>query len=376
MGIYLHIPFCQRKCSYCDFYSLSGATTELYDQYTDCLIRELTLRTAEYRLPLISIYFGGGTPSLLAPQHIERILDTICKLYLPQGDPEITLEVNPATISRQGLEDLRQAGVNRLSIGVQSFVDRELHLLGRMHDSQQAGQCIEWSHQAGFDNISLDLIYGIPAQNKEDWRGNLLQAVDYGPQHISTYLLQLEPHVPLARRITSGTLAMLTDDEEADLYDLARECLREADYLHYELSNFARPGFKCRHNIGYWSVGAYLGVGAGAVSYDGRQRRLNIPDLEAYLTALSKNIPLPQQILETMGRRQQLAEALVMGLRLVEGIDRDTLGGRFGIENWADFQPIIDRMVSEGLLMVDQNRVYLSPGAYFISNAVLSEFLE
>lgn len=376
MGIYLHIPFCLRKCSYCDFYSVPRADTELLDRYTSCLVQELTLRAAEWRLPVASIYFGGGTPSLLAPQHIEKILAVIYELYRPEDAAEITVEVNPATISRPGLEDLRQAGVNRLSIGVQSFIDRELNILGRIHDSQQAGQCLNWSHQAGFANVNVDLIYGIPGQNWDDWRTNLNQAMDYAPQHISTYLLQLEAGVPLARRVAAGTLAMLTDEEEADLYYRGRDCLLEAGYVHYELSNYARKGWQCRHNIGYWGVGAYLGVGVGAVSFDGRQRRLNSPPLEEYLTALSGAARPHQQILETMGHREQLAEAMVMGLRQVAGIDRSTLCRRFGADAWADYQTTIDRLVSRDLLVVNDDRVYLSPRAYFISNAVLSEFLD
>ncbi len=371
----MHIPFCLSKCSYCDFYSLPIDDAGMFDQYSSCLVEELTRRAADYQLPFASIYLGGGTPSLLAPQHIERIMNTIYECYKTGSDPEITLEVNPATVNRVDLEDFRRAGINRLSIGVQSFIDRELKILGRMHDSQQASQCIDWSHEAGFENVSLDLIYGIPGQSKEGWLANLIQAMNHEPQHISTYLLQLEPEVPLARRIASGALAMLTDEEESDLYYLARDYLLAADYRHYELSNYARRGRQCRHNMGYWGVGPYLGVGAGAVSFDGQQRSMN-PPLEDYLTALSHSVLPRQQILETMSRREQLAEALVMGLRLVEGMDPEVLCRRFGEDTWRPFQIIVDRLAAQDLLVVEANRIYLPPRDYFVSNAVFREFVD
>ena len=371
----MHIPFCLSKCSYCDFYSLPIEDAGMFGRYSSCLVEELTRRSADYRLPCASIYLGGGTPSLLAPEHIERIINTIYKCYQTSSDPEITLEVNPATVDRQDLKDFCRAGINRLSIGVQSFVDRELKILGRMHDSQQASQCIDWSHEAGFENVSLDLIYGIPGQNKEDWLANLIQVVNHEPQHISTYLLQLEPDVPLARRIASGALAMLTDEEESDLYYLARDYLLAAEYQHYELSNYARRGRQCRHNMGYWEVGPYLGAGAGAVSFDGRQRSMS-PPLEDYLTALSHAVLPRQQILESMSRREQLSEALVMGLRLVEGIDPEVLCRRFGEDTWQPFQVTADRLAAQDLLIVEPNRIYLPPRAFFISNAVFREFVD
>jgi len=372
----VHIPFCLSKCSYCDFYSIPIQDAGLFDQYSSCLVKELTWRATDYQLPFTSIYFGGGTPSLLAPQHIERIINTIYKCYKTGSDPEITLEVNPATVDCQDLKDFHRAGINRLSIGVQSFIDRELKILGRRHDSQQASQCIDWSHEAGFENVSLDLIYGIPGQNKGDWLANLIQAVNHKPQHISTYLLQLEPEVPLARRIASGALAMLADEEESDLYYLTRDYLLAADYRHYELSNYALGGRQCRHNMGYWGVGPYLGVGAGAVSFDGRQRSMSPPHLEDYLTALSHSVLPRQQILETMSRREQLSEALVMGLRLVEGIEQEVLCRRFGEDTWRPFQVIADRLADQDLLIVEPNRIYLPPRAYFISNAVFREFVD
>ncbi|MDD4775908.1 MAG: radical SAM family heme chaperone HemW [Syntrophomonas sp.] len=376
MGIYIHFPFCRKKCSYCDFYSLPITAPGVLNQYTDCLERELTLRTSECDLPLASSYLGGGTPSLLPPQDIERVIAAINRDYPPSGEREVTIEVNPATVDRQKLADLQRAGVNRLSIGVQSFVDRELTILGRVHDSRQGHQCIDWAQQAGFTNVNLDLIYGIPGQRRSDWLATLTRAMDCGPQHISAYLLQLEPDVPLAREIATGQQAMLTDDQEADLYYEGRALLLSRGYQHYELSNFAHPGFQCRHNLTYWRGGRYLGVGVGAVSFDGRQRHLNSPPLEDYMAALLNGTPPPRQLLETLTAEQERAEAFIIGLRLTQGIDREEYCSRFGADALGPFQDAVNRLAAQGLLVVDDRRIALSPRAYFISNVVFREFVD
>lgn len=376
MGIYVHIPFCRRKCSYCDFYSLPIIDPDLFDKYSSCLVRELSRRASEYRFPFASIYLGGGTPSLLEPWQIERIIDAVHRYCMPADDLEITIEVNPATVNRQKLEDLRLAGINRLSIGVQSFVDRELIVLGRMHDSSQARQCIDWAYKAGFTNVNVDLIYGTPGQQLSDWLGNLTQAADSGAQHISAYLLQLESNVPLAGEIQAGSLAMLADDEESDLYYMGRDLLLNLGFEHYELSNYARPGRQCRHNLTYWRVQPYLGIGVGAVSFDGRQRIINLPPLQDYLAALAHEAIPPTKILETIDARQARNEAFIMGLRLTEGVDRIAYQDRFGMDPLEAYQTTVDRFKSQGLLTVDDHRIALSPRAYFVSNAILSEFVE
>ncbi len=376
MGIYIHIPFCRRKCSYCDFYSLPMIDPHMFDKYSSCLAQELSRRGHEYRLPFASIYLGGGTPSLLEPSHIARIIDAVHQYCQPADDLEITIEVNPATVNRQKLENLRLAGINRLSIGVQSFVDRELIILGRMHDSSQARQCIDWAYQAGFTNVNVDLIYGTPGQQLSDWLANLTQAADSGAQHISAYLLQLEPNVPLAYDIQAGCLAMLTDEEESDLYYIGRDLLLNLGFEHYELSNYAYPGRHCRHNLAYWRVRPYLGIGVGAVSFDGRQRILNLPPLQDYMAALTHKALPPTKILETIDARQACNEAFIMGLRLTAGIDRIQYQDRFGVDPLEAYQTTIDRFESQGLLIVDDRRIALSPPAYFISNAILSDFME
>lgn len=374
MGIYVHIPFCLHKCYYCDFYSLPLINPKLYEEYTRCLILELSRRTSEFPFPFTSIYFGGGTPSLMEFGQIARIIEAIYKNYQPASEVEVSIEVNPATVTRQDLIEYRRAGINRLSIGIQSFADEELKLLGRMHNAGQAIECLEWAGQTGYDNINVDLIYGLPGQSQDDWLSNLRKAAIYYPQHVSAYLLQLEPTTPLALKIAAGELTALDDGTESDFYYLTRDFLHNQGYQHYEISNFALAGYQCRHNLIYWNVGSYLGIGVGAVSFDGRQRSLNSPPLEAYMSSIFDEDLNRRSVLEILDSGQKMAEAVVMGLRLTKGINRDEFKRRFGVDLLVGYKRIIDNFQSQGLLKVDSN-IYLTPRAYFISNQVLSQFV-
>jgi oxygen-independent coproporphyrinogen-3 oxidase len=376
MGIYIHIPFCLHKCDYCDFYSLPLLDPIILENYTGSVIKELELRQAEMDCPVATIYLGGGTPSLLRPAQIERILTAVFAQYRTEREPEISMEVNPATVNRQDLRDLRSAGVNRLSIGVQSFADAELRTLGRMHSGAEAAAILAQVGEVGIDNFNIDLIYGLPGQTLADWRENLNRAVDFNPAHISAYLLQLDPTTPLARKIAAGTLRLLADDLEADLYYWARDYLQEQGYRHYEISNFARSEQECRHNLLYWQSRNYLGVGTGAVSFDGRQRILNQPPLEDYMTALQAGRLPVQQVLETMDVRQRSVDAIIMGLRLTQGIDIQAFKQRFDVDITADYGDIIQLCRQQGLIQQDQDRLYLTPRGYFLSNQVLSQFVD
>lgn len=374
MGIYIHVPFCLHKCSYCDFYSLPGINPELYERYIDCLTLEISRSTCEFRSPFRSIYFGGGTPSLLDSIQLERLIAAIYRCFQPDREPEVTIEVNPATVTRQTLREYRQMGINRLSIGVQSFADAELRILGRLHNAEQAVECLDWASQAGFENVNIDLIYGLPGQSQEAWLSNLRRAGSLHPQHISAYLLQLDPATPLAHQIAAGELSLPDDETQSELYYLTRDFLQERGYRQYEISNFAIPGYECDHNLIYWKVGTYLGIGVGAVSFDGRQRTLNSPPLEAYMDSILAGDLTYRQILETMDFKQKMAEAVVMGLRLTQGINREDFQKRFGVDLLTYFEKIIRRCQAQGLLEVDNN-IYLSSRAYFISNQVLCQFM-
>lgn len=375
MGIYIHIPFCLHKCNYCDFYSRAVNDPDLMERYTRSVINELRLRRNEISRSFSTIYLGGGTPSLLKTVQIEKILAAVFAYYQARDEAEISMEINPATVNLQDLKDLRSAGVNRISIGVQSFSDTELKILGRMHSGRDAATVLNDVTQAGFDNFNLDLIYGLPGQTMSAWRDNLKLAVDFNPQHISAYLLQLDPATPLARDIEAGVFNCLDDEEEARLYYFTLDYLQDYGYQHYEISNFARPDRECRHNLLYWQSRPYLGIGSGAVSFNGGQRILNQPPLDRYVEDLLDYRRPPAKILEDMDSRQKINDAVIMGLRLCSGISREDFLYRFGIDILREYQDIINACQNRGLLELKNDRISLTKNAYFLSNQVLCQFI-
>lgn len=374
MGIYIHIPFCLQKCDYCDFYSLPLTQPDLLEDYTRSIIRELDMRKNETGRPFVSIYLGGGTPSLLQPEQVEQILSAIFAAYPSQGEIEISMEMNPATATLQKLKEFKAAGVNRMSVGVQSFSDQELKLLGRIHDRAEAEDALRYVHQAGFDSFSLDLIYGLPGQTRSDWGRNLSRAVEFDPQHISGYLLQLEPTTPMARKIEKGMMSLLDDETEAGLYYNMIDYLKKQGYRHYEISNFARPGCECRHNLLYWRSRPYLGIGCGAVSFNDKERYINQPPVENYISALLNNRRPPVTMLESMDSEERLIDAMIMGLRLTEGINCTDFQHRWGIDILKKYHDIISDCQTRGLLEQENGCIYLTKRGYFLSNQVLSEF--
>ena len=375
IGIYIHIPFCLSKCYYCDFYSLPLLDPLILEKYTYSIVNELKLRKAEIDSPFASIYLGGGTPSLLRPKQVEKILESVFAHYRPYGEPEISMEVNPATVNLQDLRDLRSVGVNRLSIGVQSFSDAELKTLGRIHGSLEASAILSDVNKAGFDNFNIDLIYGLPHQTLSGWQDNLRLAVGFNPQHISAYLLQLDESTPLARQIKEGTISLLDDELEASMYYGTLDYLEAQGYLHYEISNFARPNYECCHNQLYWQCREYLGVGAGAVSFNRGRRTLNEPPVKSYIEELLADRPASIKVLEDMDYHQKIADAIIMGLRLTKGINREEFHQRFGIDILDDYQDIIETCRMQGLLEFKNDYIYLTKKAYFLSNQVLNKFI-
>ncbi|MBM3324075.1 MAG: radical SAM family heme chaperone HemW, partial [Calditrichaeota bacterium] len=268
-GIYLHMPFCRRRCPYCDFYKKVPRPGEM-DKFPRLLGKELA-RHAEYApfsgLPVGSVYFGGGTPSLHPPEDISQILERIGQLWPVNNEAEITLEANPGTIELEGLRELRTSGVNRLSLGLQSFSKRKLNQLFRDHESRQSRESFQSARKVGFGNISVDLILGVPGETLQEWTNDLQETVDLGPEHISLYNLEYHPGTPFHRWRENGRLQPLDEEIELEMYLLAHKRLIDAGFEHYEISNFARPGFRSRHNSLYWTGGVYLGVGPSAHSY-------------------------------------------------------------------------------------------------------------
>ncbi|MDR1027881.1 MAG: radical SAM family heme chaperone HemW, partial [Clostridiales Family XIII bacterium] len=277
LGIYVHLPFCAKKCGYCDFLSFVNRDPAFHAYYTQQLILEITGRSSIYGndFTVDSVFLGGGTPSLVAPARIEELLDAICARFRVADDAEVTMEANPGTIGAEGLHDCRRAGVTRLSIGAQSFDPRILGFLGRIHGAEDTRRVYAAARAAGFENINLDLIFGIPSERIETWEGDVAAAVALEPEHISFYSLQFEEGTPLWGDLMDGRIEELSDIEDRRMYHGAIDALAQAGYAHYEISNAAKPGFESRHNLKYWSMDDYLGVGLGAHSYVNGRRFAN-----------------------------------------------------------------------------------------------------
>lgn len=281
-GIYIHIPFCNSKCAYCGFYSI--ASQKQKSAFLEALHTEIALRTDYLNGEEIgTIYFGGGTPSVLSVEEIKGILESVFRHYKVNPAAEITLEANPDTLNPDYLQDLRKLGINRLSIGIQSFFDDDLKYLSRRHDSNHAKQCINWAKQAGFDNLTLDLIYGLPTATAEKWNQNLDLFFETQAQHLSAYALTVEPNTILAKQIASQQLQTVNEDDAVRDYEILCQRTKENGFLHYEISNFSKPGFRSKHNCSYWNRTPYAGFGPSAHSFDGVSRQWNVGNLSQYI---------------------------------------------------------------------------------------------
>lgn len=315
VGLYLHIPFCHARCGYCDFTTFTGQDHQI-DRYVDALIREFSLyrHPTSLRPHIPTVFFGGGTPSLLEPKQVRRILDAIGGVFELSADAEVTMEANPESLTREKAGGWRTAGVNRLSIGLQAFDDALLRRMDRLHTVEDFLCAYAQARQAGFDNLSVDLIYGFPGQSPMDWERTVDATLDLHPDHVSLYALAVEEHTPFhARGLT------VDPDVQAGMYEWARQALAARGYDQYEISNFARPGMACRHNLIYWRQGDYLGFGVGAVGCVGGRRWKNINTLSGYFNAIDSR-SLPVQSEEHLEAKTMQFERLMLGLRLREGL--------------------------------------------------------
>lgn len=375
-GIYVHIPFCLRKCSYCDFYSETVFNEETLNSYVEALLKEIEIFEEGKDLNFISVYIGGGTPSLLEGKHVEALLKKIRSRFVLKKDAEITLEANPATLDKGRISRFYEAGVNRFSIGAQSFRDEELKILGRVHTEKDILQTVEALDGLGIKNYNLDLIYGIPGQTAESFEYSLKKAVFCRPAHISAYLLQLDDSVPMAEAVRKGVFTLLSDQEEHDLYYMAIGYLEEQGYEQYELANFCLDGFFCRHNLVYWRANEYIGLGAGGVSYIEGRRFMNFPSVKKYMQNLHKGLLPEREELEYMATREEKAvDAIILGLRLCQGVNLEEFKERFGIDIKEKYKNIIRKYEEEKLLAVKDGYMYLTKKGYFLSNEVLRGFI-
>jgi oxygen-independent coproporphyrinogen-3 oxidase len=372
IALYIHIPFCRRKCPYCSFISYAQREADI-PVYLSALKNELERRAGGERVR--SIYFGGGTPSLIPTKNISDLLFVISKLFTVDETAEITIEANPGTIDEAYLTAIRKTGVNRLSLGVQSFNDRELAMLGRIHTANEAREAAKLARNAGFDNLNLDLIYGLPGQTLTDWRHSLDDALAIAPEHLSLYALTLEADTPMWTAIKEGSLPEIDPDLAADQYELAEDLLAAHGYRHYEISNWAQPGRECRHNLTYWRNLPYIGAGVAAHSCIDGHRFANTQSLDKYIAGFSgETSPLPEMD-EEISPELELAETVILGLRLGEGISADYLQSRFGTDILAYYRRQVEEMSATGLLERPDGHIRLTRRGRLLSNEVFWRFL-
>jgi oxygen-independent coproporphyrinogen-3 oxidase len=372
LALYLHIPYCRHRCNYCSFVSSSGRELEI-PLYVQALATEIHLK----RMPdatVKSIYFGGGTPSLLPASQIKQLLNTIGKDYRIDDRAEITLEANPGTIDTDYLKALSSAGINRLSLGIQSLDDTELRLLGRIHTAADGLKAIEQSREAGFNNLNLDFIYGIPGRDINEWEHMLHSITDQAAPHLSLYALTLEDDTLLATKIQSGEIPAPDADNAASEYEMACKLLAEAGYQQYEISNWAKPGMESRHNLVYWQRQPYLGLGAAAHSMLGSERRANTSNIERYINALNNGCP-PEETVEVIDEKLALAETIILGLRLNRGISADDIQSLFKVDLYQRFATEIADLTAFGLLEREGARLKLTPRGRLLGNEVFWRFL-
>ena len=375
LGLYIHVPFCRSKCEYCDFYSLGGGLNndamDLYLQAVLAHIKETSLRVSGYVVD--TVYFGGGTPSFFGADGLVRILAEIDRRFQLDTNAEITLEANPDTVTAESMAKLRRAGFNRISIGVQTDEDAKLKALGRPHTYKQAQMAVSYARRAGFQNISVDLMFGLSNQTREQWMATLRHVLDLKPDHISCYGLKVEPGTPLYEYREGANLP--DDDTQADMYFYAVQTLEEMGYGQYEISNFARPGMECRHNLKYWTGEPYLGFGPAAASDFGGKRFTAEANLDRYVTGILEQGTILSEC-DQIPLRERAGEYLMLRLRTAYGIEENEYKQRFLLP----FEPLEELLAmyeKRGLSQKEENgRWRLTPRGFMVSNSILVQLLE
>lgn len=371
LGLYLHIPFCSSICNYCNFNRglLNG---DLKHRYIAALEREIV--SAGRGEPVDTIFFGGGTPSLLDPAEIQRLIGSCRDAFTVTADAEVTLETNPETSTPERMTGFRAAGVNRVSFGVQSFRDSELKRLGRIHSADRARAAVAEARAAGFTNVSLDLMMWLPQQTLADWRESVESLIDVSPEHASLYLLELYPNAPLKEDMARAGWSLAPDDDAAEMYLWSLERLDAAGYRQYEISNVSRAGFESRHNLKYWQDGEWLGLGCGAHSTRDGVRWKNVSATEEYISRLRDGQPVTAER-RILSREARLEEALFTGLRLTTGLDLDFIGRRYDTDVWERYADALQPSLDAGLAVREGGRLRLSRDGMLLANEILSVFV-
>ena len=375
-GLYVHIPFCVRKCPYCDFYSVTDLAQK--PRYLQALMTEMELVRTE-RLSFDTLYIGGGTPSVYEPDEIDRIITHAFHTFKIMTDAEITLEANPGTVTLEQLTGFQKSGINRLNIGVQSFQQRNLDFLGRIHSGDEASQSLDFARKAGFDKVGIDLIYGVPGQSKKDWRLDLQQAVDFQPAHLSCYMLTFENGTPMHSDLKNGRFQPLSEDSVRVLFETTIEFLENHGYYQYEISNFALMENDgkinvSKHNLKYWTLVPYMGLGPSAHSYMESQRSWNVASLDQYIKEIESG-RLPVADKESLMVEQQRIEAIYLGLRMTRGIDLVFFKKKFGVDFTETFKEVISVLEMDNYIEITKSRCALTRKGRAFLDSITSLFI-
>ncbi|MFV0142349.1 MULTISPECIES: radical SAM family heme chaperone HemW [Empedobacter] len=367
-GIYIHIPFCKQKCSYCDFHFSTNLQHK--SNLIQAINKELEIRKDEISTPLETIYFGGGTPSILSEIELESIFETIYKNYSTKNLKEITLEANPDDLNKEKLNFLKSTPINRFSIGVQSFFEEDLKLMNRAHNVQEAETSIKLAQDFGFENITIDLIYGSTTTTNEMWKQNLQKAIELNVPHISSYALTVEEKTILDHQIKKGITKPVDEDRQNEQFQLLVDTLTSNDFIQYEISNFGKEDYFSLHNSNYWKGIHYLGIGPSAHSYNGKTRAWNIANNSKYIQAINEN-NLPQEI-EVLNEVEKFNEMIMIGLRTIYGIDLNRINSEFSQPLVNSFHEELNQLINENLVEKKENKIILKPEAKFFADGIAS----
>ncbi|PIB33604.1 coproporphyrinogen III oxidase [Gaetbulibacter sp. 5U11] len=371
-GIYIHIPFCKQACHYCDFHFSTSMKKK--DQLISALAKELELRKDEFKNTTVeTIYFGGGTPSVLSTKELQLLIDTVYLNYKVTDSPEITLEANPDDLNEDTIIALSKSPINRLSIGIQSFYEKDLKLMNRAHNAKEAKRCLQLATQY-FDNISLDLIYGIPNSTNAEWLDNIQTALSFGVPHISSYALTVEPKTALASFIAKGVIDNVDDDLAHEQFHILIEQLNQAGFDHYELSNFGKKGFYSKNNSAYWLGKPYLGIGPSAHSFNGEQRAWNVKNNAIYISKINLN-QLPLEV-ETLTVNDKYNEYVMTGLRTIWGVSLDNIEKQFGKSFLEYLLQQANQYINKQMLYIEDNNLKTTKTGKFLSDGIASDLFK
>ena len=377
ISLYIHVPFCLQKCRYCDFISYNY-NLDAVQSYLKALEQEMHLYALSESVidkrRVNTIFIGGGTPTVLETVDLERLLASLRRYFYWSEKTEFTVEANPGTLNKQKLEILKSAGVNRLSIGVQACQSNLLELLGRVHNYDQAVQAVELARQTGFGNLNLDLIFGVPTQSAKEWKQSLVLLSDLQPEHLACYDLQLEDDTPLSTAVERGELSICPEERALEMYNESIEFLTGKGYLHYEISNFSKPGYQSQHNLCYWHNGEYLGLGPAAHSHINGERWANTGNLEQYIEQISKGI-LPLCERHRLTTQEVMSETVFMGLRLINGLNLNDFSSRFDCRVTDIWPGQISKLNNQGLLEMTATHLKLTKKGLPLANIVFGEFV-